>query len=61
MVGADETFDDQFLGLMGIVQYLEYECGSGQTFPNDPMIGVRFSSCVEEFWAEELQAIEGVN
>jgi hypothetical protein len=58
IAGADETFDSAFFGRVGIIEYFEYDCGCGQTFPNDPMIGVRFSNCVEEFWAEELQIVE---
>jgi hypothetical protein len=38
---------------LGRVAYLEYECG--QTFPGDPMIGVRFTDgATYEFWREEL-------
>ena len=59
--GADKTFDDAFLGNIGTVEYFEYDCGCGQTFPNDPMIGVRLSNRVEEFWAEELLIIEQVS
>lgn len=43
------------IGKVGTVKYLEYNCGCGQTFPNDPMIGVYFDDdSVEEFWREEL-------
>jgi hypothetical protein len=53
--GVDDTFDSFYRGRVGVVEYLEYECGCGQRYPDDPMIGVRFSSDrVEEFWAEEL-------
>ncbi|MFH0990175.1 MAG: Carotenogenesis protein CarS [bacterium] len=51
---VDETGDERFLEGEGIVVYLEYECGCGQTFPEDPMIGVRFLNVTEEFWKEEL-------
>jgi hypothetical protein len=51
----DETFDHTLTGLCGMVMYLEYECGCGQTYPNDPMIGVRLDNGHgEEFWTEEL-------
>ena len=51
----DETFDRSFKGRIGVVEYFEYECGCGQGYPDDPMIGVRFQSDrIEEFWAEEL-------
>ena len=51
---ADEQADDSFLGRSGIVRYYEYDCGCGQQYPCDPMIGVGFDSAIEEFWAEEL-------
>lgn len=47
-----------FIGKSGTVQYLEYHCGCGQTYPNDPMIGVQFENGAgEEFWTEELAAV----
>jgi len=52
---GDETFDERFLDKVGQVEYYEYECGCGQIFPEQPMIGVRFSTGeLEEFWEEEL-------
>jgi hypothetical protein len=46
-----------FVGCIGRVSYLEYSCGCGQTYPNDPMIGVSFGDGrTEEFWADELEA-----
>jgi hypothetical protein len=52
---GDETFERSYKGRIGIVEYFEYECGCGQSYPNDPMIGVRFhKDRIEEFWAEEL-------
>ncbi len=55
MCAADETFDHQFMARQGCVSYLEYSCGCGQSFPEDPMIGVAFAGgIVEEFWKEEL-------
>lgn len=54
----DETFDLRFCGEIGKVLYFEYDCGCGQSFPSDPMIGVCFSNGeVEEFWKEELELI----
>ena len=39
----------------GTVDYLEYSCGCGQTYPGDPMIGVVLDGGArEEFWSEEL-------
>ena len=56
VVGSrDETFQRARQGRMGIVSYFEYHCGCGQTYPKDPMVGVRFrDGTVEEFWKEEL-------
>lgn len=46
----------QFVGRPGMVEYLEYECGCGQQYPDVPMVGVRFASGeVEEFWPEEIE------
>jgi hypothetical protein len=45
----------KYIGKFGTVVYLEYSCGCGQSYPNDPMIGVEFpDSSQQEFWAEEL-------
>lgn len=52
---TDETADIELLGTEGIVTYFEYDCGCGQTFPKDPMIGVFFGTKIEEFWKEELK------
>jgi hypothetical protein len=51
---SDDTADAEFLGQRGKVLYFEYSCGCGQTFPNDPMIGVQFAVRTAEFWKEEL-------
>lgn len=52
---VDETGLREFLGSSGAIEYFEYSCGCGQSFPRDPMIGVRFANGkVEEFWPEEL-------
>jgi CarS bacterial SH3 domain len=39
---CDETGNPRFLRRIGIVKFLEYSCGCGQTYPDDPMIGVDF-------------------
>lgn len=55
---SDETFDLSFIGTKGKVEYFEYDCGCSQTFPDDPMIGVRFpDNTLEEFWKEELELV----
>ncbi len=54
----DMTFDYSFANKKGEVVYFEYDCGCGQSFPTDPMIGVRFDvESVEEFWKEELEKV----
>ncbi len=53
---ADDTLNKKFIGKKGEVSFFEYDCGCGQTFPNDPMIGVKFDNGRSgEFWKEELQ------
>lgn len=52
---VDATGGKEFVGKTGEIVHYEYDCGCGQTFPNDPMIGVRFpDGTEEEFWTEEL-------
>lgn len=51
---SDDTGAVEFLGQLGQVLYFEYSCGCGQSFPNDPMIGIQFSEQTAEFWKEEL-------
>lgn len=47
-----------FIGRAGRVDHLDYACGCGQSYPGDPMVGVRFSGkVVEEFWPEELSEV----
>jgi hypothetical protein len=54
----DETFNSFFSFNEGSVIYFEYDCGCGQNFPDDPMIGVKFNcGAIEEFWKEELLLI----
>jgi len=56
----DGTVDERVVvGLSGTVVYQEYECGCGQTYPGDPMIGVKLDGfdpdiLQTEFWKEEL-------
>jgi len=46
------------VGKFGVVKYLEYSCGSGQYFPDDPMVGVRFRDGeVRELWKDELREV----
>lgn len=54
----DETFNMDFLGQEGIVKYFDYDCGCGQSFPNDPMIGIEFPNGErEEYWKEEVNRL----
>lgn len=54
----DDTFDIKFAKQIGIVKFFEYDCGCCQTYPEDPMIGIIFTSGkIEEFWKEELAAL----
>ena len=51
----DSTFEDKFEGWEGLVIFFEYNCGCGQSYPIDPMIGVRFlNGEIFEFWQEEI-------
>ena len=60
--GTDETFSQENLGKTGMVVYFEYSCGCGQSFPHDPMIGVRFpDGTVDEFWREEIARFPAEN
>lgn len=56
VIDATTTRDN--IGRRGRVEYLEYSCGSGQSYPTDPMIGVDLGAAGrEEFWREELAAV----
>jgi len=58
VMATDETTDLSCIGKTGVIEYYHYSCGCGQTFPNDPMIGVKFSDdTTREFWVEELVEI----
>lgn len=46
----------KYVGQRGTVEHLEYSCGCGQHFPDDPMVGVRFGDGeLAEFWHDELE------
>lgn len=57
LVDQDVADLSECLGRRGTVEYLEYSCGCGQSFPDDPMIGVRLDGGDEaiDFWKEELR------
>ena len=56
---VDNTGNTALVGRMGRIEYYEYSCGCGQTYPSDPMIGLRFSNgTLEEFWTEELRTLK---
>lgn len=56
VTGVDDgTADTSRVGATGRVLYYEYDCGCGQSFPDDPMIGVVFADgAVIEYWKSEL-------
>jgi CarS bacterial SH3 domain len=55
---TDETANRSWLGRTGVVKFFSYDCGCGQSFPDDPMIGVESPrGKVEEFWKEELRHV----
>ena len=55
----DVTFNEEFSELEGVVVHFEYDGGCCQTYPYDPMIGVRLSNNIlAEFWKEELLLLE---
>jgi hypothetical protein len=51
---VDSTGSWNLVGQIGRVEYLEYSCGCGQSYPEDPMIGVAIGDQTDEFWKEEL-------
>lgn len=52
---SDSTVDPGHIGKTGRVDYLNYDCGCGQKWPEEPMIGVVLDDGIEEeFWPEEL-------
>jgi len=54
----DETFDRKFANKIGEMMHFEYDGGCGQSFPRDPMIGVRLANGKrDEFWKEELELV----
>ncbi|KNB60914.1 hypothetical protein [Chryseobacterium sp. Hurlbut01] len=54
----DVTFLNEFSGKKGTIIYFDYNCGCGQAYPNDPMIGVEFNKGeIEEFWKEEVEKL----
>ena len=52
---ADDTITRSRIGRVGRVVYYEYDCGCGQSYLGDPMIGIRFrDGGTDEFWRDEL-------
>ena len=53
---VDQEGEIAALGKQGVVEYFEYSCGCGQSYPRDPLIGVRFpNGDLHELWREELE------
>lgn len=58
ILDPDTVVSGAEVGDVGWVEHYEYECGCGQTYPHDPMIGVLTTRGVrEEFWEEELKEL----
>jgi hypothetical protein len=58
---VDETGNRAWRGRAGTVKFFSYDCGCGQTYPGDPMIGVESPrGKIEEFWKEELRILSRV-
>ena len=55
---ADDTGDADYLGRVGEVLEFDFDCGCGQSYPDDPMIKVLFGDGIEEFWREEIRRVE---
>jgi hypothetical protein len=58
LTAGDEGFEDVWdvLGHKGVLEYYEYNCGCGQIFPDQPMMGVKLDNGMRcEFWAEEMK------
>lgn len=59
VVGVNDASVDNpeaWTGQVCVVDYLEYSCGCGQSYPDWPMIGVRSGDGRgEEFWPDELR------
>lgn len=53
--GSDDAFDKKLKGKTGKIVYYNYERGTGQTFPADPLIGVNINGRISSFWKEELK------
>lgn len=54
-----DDIEGELVGLEGVLVHYDYDCGCGQIFPDQPMIGVRiaagkFEGEIIEFWPEEL-------
>ncbi|MFT7680651.1 MAG: hypothetical protein ACI935_000082 [Moritella dasanensis] len=56
VVGVQDDMPEEHIGRKGKVLYYEYDGGCGQSYPKEPLIGVRFfdNNDLEEFWSEEL-------
>lgn len=63
-LGLDEAeLDKALINQKAILRHYDYDCGCGQIYPDQPMIGVEFISGpltgqVHEMWPEELVLLE---
>ena len=56
---GDDTIDRDYIDKIGIIVYFRYNTGCADTFPDNPMIGVKFEDGKEEtFWKEELDIVK---
>lgn len=54
----DKTGNRYYLNKIGLIKYFNFDCGCEQTFPHNPMIGIKFfNGKIEEFWKEEITKI----
>lgn len=57
-IDPEATDVSDHIGKAGRVDYIEYDCGCGHSFPDDPMVGVKLADGTsEEFWREELAVV----
>lgn len=53
-----DEIEDTLIGQEGTLEHYDYDCGCGQIFPDQPMIGIRLADdTLIEFWPEELAAV----
>lgn len=57
----DDTFKASCIGKIGHITKFNFGLACGETFPDDPLISVKFiAGGKEEFWREELELLTPV-